>query len=285
MQKVLSKGHELIRKNKVQYSTLKGTLIEREHQIILDQLWKILVPRTYWNLVIYFVKFIIFYGVMKIARQSVGSRKLTEKQNVFDIPWMDKLVARKLPREFLNSIPVIKIEREEDLEEFPNWIVEDEFEENPEFNIENFPEEDIGSEIEENVKMNLSDPIKFTKMELVDDEDVETIIVLYCGNQSDQNSLIQLFTELASKEYGAQEPCMVAPISYINSQLTIRGIDIDLNVVPNIDVVGNDGYDNNDPCDYEVDSDNDPNMDEVPDDIDDEDVNDDGNINVSSIGN
>ena len=156
MQEVLWKGHEMIRKNKVQYLTLRGTLIEREHQIILDQLWKTLVPRTYWNLVICFVKFIISYGARKIARQSVGSQKLTGKQNVFDIPWMDKLVVRKLPREFLNSILVIKIEEEEDPEEFPNWIIEDEFEENSEFNIENFLEEDTRSEMEENIEMNLS---------------------------------------------------------------------------------------------------------------------------------
>ena len=69
MQEVLWKGYELIRKNKVQYLTVRGTIIEQEHQIILDQLWKTLVPRTYWNLVIYFVKFIISYRVRKIVRQ------------------------------------------------------------------------------------------------------------------------------------------------------------------------------------------------------------------------
>ncbi|PPD92591.1 hypothetical protein GOBAR_DD10474 [Gossypium barbadense] len=97
-------------------------------------------------------------------------------------------------------------------------------------------------------------------MELVDDEDVETMIVLYCGNRSDQNAPIHLFAKLASvepnedltaygEEHGAQEPCTVAPISYVASESTINGIDIDLNVTPDIDVVGDDGYDSSDPCD------------------------------------
>ncbi|PPD81032.1 hypothetical protein GOBAR_DD22032 [Gossypium barbadense] len=227
MQEGLWNGHELITKNKVQYLTLRGTLIEREHQIILDQLWKTLVPRTYWNLVIYFVKFIISYGARKIARQSVGSRKLIGKKNVFDIPWMDKLVVRKLPKEFQNSIPVIKIEEEEDLEESSNWIL-------------------------------------FAELDGV--EPTEDLTAL-------------------GEEHRAQESCMVAPISYVDSQSTIRGIDIDLNVASDIDVVGDDGYDNSDPCDHEVDSDSDLDVDEVPDDIYNEDLNDDGNINVSSVKN
>ncbi|XP_052877232.1 uncharacterized protein LOC128283858 [Gossypium arboreum] len=118
-------------------------------------------------------------------------------------------------------------------------------------------------------------------MELVDDEDVETIIALYCGNWSDKNSPIHLFAELAGmeqneditaygEEHATEEPCVVAPISYVDSESTIRGIDNDLNVTPNIDV---------------IDSDSDPDVDDVPDDIDDEDVNDDGNINTSSVGN
>ncbi|PPD73219.1 hypothetical protein GOBAR_DD29856 [Gossypium barbadense] len=130
-----------------------------------------------------------------------------------------------------------------------------------------------------------TDPIKFTKIELVDDEDMETMIDLYCGNRSDQNAPIQLFAELAGEEHEAQEPYMVAPISYVDSESIIRGIDIDINVAPNIDVVGDDGYNSSDPCDHKVDSDSDPNVDEVPDDIDDEDVNDDGNINTSSVRN
>ncbi|PPD77733.1 hypothetical protein GOBAR_DD25340 [Gossypium barbadense] len=99
-----------------------------------------------------------------------------------------------------------------------------------------------------------TNPIKFIEMEPVNDEDVETMIALYCGNRSDQNAPIQLFVELAGveptkdlttsgEEHGAEELYMVAPISYVDSESTIRGIDIDLNVAPDIDVVGDDGYD------------------------------------------
>ncbi|PPR84437.1 hypothetical protein GOBAR_AA36278 [Gossypium barbadense] len=122
-------------------------------------------------------------------------------------------------------------------------------------------------------------------MELVKNEDVETMIILYCGNESDKNTPIHLFTELASMEqnedltaYGeehAQKPCKVTPISYVDSVSTIHGINIDLNVTQDIDVVSDDGYDSSDPCDQEVDSDSDPDVDDTSDDIEDEDVNDD----------
>ncbi|PPR87407.1 hypothetical protein GOBAR_AA33280 [Gossypium barbadense] len=131
-------------------------------------------------------------------------------------------------------------------------------------------------------------------MELIDDKDVEIIIVIYCRNQSDQNAPIKLFAELVGVEptedlialgegHEAQEPCMMALISYIDSESTIREIDIDLNVAPYIDVVGDDGYDSSNPCDHEVNSDSNPDVDEVLDDIDDEDMNDDGKINASSV--
>ncbi|PPR87825.1 hypothetical protein GOBAR_AA32867 [Gossypium barbadense] len=111
-------------------------------------------------------------------------------------------------------------------------------------------------------------------MELVDDEDVETMIALYSGNGSDKNSPIHLFAELAGieqnedltaygEEHATEEPCVVAPISYVDSESTIRGIDIDLNVTPDIDVVGDDGCDNSDHCDEEVDSDSDPDVDDM----------------------
>ncbi|PPE01345.1 hypothetical protein GOBAR_DD01589 [Gossypium barbadense] len=65
-----------------------------------------------------------------------------------------------------------------------------------------------------------TDPIKFTKMELVDDDEDEAMVALYCGNRSDQNAPIQLFVELANgqpienltpldEEHRAQELCMV----------------------------------------------------------------------------
>ncbi|PPS07159.1 hypothetical protein GOBAR_AA13492 [Gossypium barbadense] len=140
------------------------------------------------------------------------------------------------------------------------------------------------------------DPIKFTEMELVDDEDVETMVALYCGTWSNQNAPIQLFAELAVVEEtedptplgekdGAQEPCMVVPVSYVGSQSTIHGIDIDLNAAPETTVIGDDVYHSSDPSDHEVDSESDPDVDEVPDDIDDEGVNEEVNVNTSSVEN
>ncbi|PPE00701.1 hypothetical protein GOBAR_DD02280 [Gossypium barbadense] len=133
-------------------------------------------------------------------------------------------------------------------------------------------------------------------MELVDDEDVETMVALYCRTRSNQNAPIQLFVELADVETtedptplgekdGVQEPCMVVPVSYVDSQSTIHGIDIDLNATPENDVVGDDVYYSSDPVDHEVDSESDPDVDEVLDDIDNEYVNEDGNVNVSSVEN
>ncbi|PPD83596.1 hypothetical protein GOBAR_DD19462 [Gossypium barbadense] len=125
-------------------------------------------------------------------------------------------------------------------------------------------------------------------MELVDDEDVETMVALYCGAESNKNAPIQLFAELASveatedptllgEEDEVEAPCMVVPVSYIDSQSPIHGINIDLNAAAETDVVGDDVYYSSDPVDYEVDSESDPNADEVTNDIDDEGVNEDGN--------
>ncbi|PPS16719.1 hypothetical protein GOBAR_AA03873 [Gossypium barbadense] len=138
------------------------------------------------------------------------------------------------------------------------------------------------------------DPIKFTEIELVDDEDMETMVALYC--HSNQNAPIHLFAELAvvestedptplGEEDRPQEPCMVVPISYVGSQSTTHRIEIDLNATPEIDVGDDDVYRSSDPSDYEVDIDSDPDMDDVPDDIDNEGVNKDGNINASLVGN
>ncbi len=145
-----------------------------------------------------------------------------------------------------------------------------------------------------------TNPVKFVEMELVDDEDVETMIALYCGNGSDKNAPIHLFAELAGmeqnedvnaygEEHGAQEPWMVAPISYVDSESTMGGIGIDLNITPDVDMAGGEeegaGEEEGggDHWDEEVDSDGDPDVDDVPDDIDDEDVNNDEGINASSV--
>ncbi|PPD77020.1 hypothetical protein GOBAR_DD26048 [Gossypium barbadense] len=133
-------------------------------------------------------------------------------------------------------------------------------------------------------------------MELVDDEDVETMVSLYCGTQSNKNAPIQLFVELAgveatedptplSEKDGVEAPCMVVPVSYVDSQSTIHEINIDLNAAAETDVVGDVVYYSSDSVDYEVDSESDPDADEVPDDIDDEGVNKDRNVNASSVKN
>ncbi|KAH1098491.1 hypothetical protein J1N35_015412 [Gossypium stocksii] len=101
-----------------------------------------------------------------------------------------------------------------------------------------------------------TDLIKFTEMELVDDEDMETIVNLYCGNVSNKNAPIHLFVEFAGMEQNED-----------------------------VNAYGEDGYDGSDHCDQEVDSESDPDMDDVPDDIDDEGVYYDGNINASSVEN
>ncbi|PPS09870.1 hypothetical protein GOBAR_AA10774 [Gossypium barbadense] len=78
---------------------------------------------------------------------------------------------------------------------------------------------------------------------------------------------------------------MVVSILYIDSQSTVRRIDIDLNVAPKADTVGDNGCSSSDLSDHEVDSNNDPYVDKVPDDIEDEGVNDDRNANFSKYSN
>ncbi|PPD75858.1 hypothetical protein GOBAR_DD27220 [Gossypium barbadense] len=129
-----------------------------------------------------------------------------------------------------------------------------------------------------------TNPVKFVEMELVDDEDVETMVDFYCENGSDKNAPIHLFVELAGmeqnedvnasdEEHGAQEP-----------ESTMGGMGIDLNITPDVDMVGGEEEcgcekeSGGDHWDEKVDSDGDPHVDDVPDDIDDED------INASSIG-
>ncbi|XP_016681874.2 uncharacterized protein [Gossypium hirsutum] len=82
---------------------------------------------------------------------------------------------------------------------------------------------------------------------------------------------------------------MVAPISYVDSESTMGGIGIDLNITPDVDMVGGEeegaGEEegDGDHWDEDVDSDGDPDVDNVPDDIDDEDVKHDEGINASSV--
>ncbi|PPD97899.1 hypothetical protein GOBAR_DD05073 [Gossypium barbadense] len=87
------------------------------------------------------------------------------------------------------------------------------------------------------------------------------------------------------EEHGAQESCMVVLISYVDSQSTIRGSDINLNAAPETDAVSDGGCSSSDASDYEVDNDSDLNVDKISDDIDEEGINDNENVNASSVGN
>ncbi|PPD84118.1 hypothetical protein GOBAR_DD18944 [Gossypium barbadense] len=117
-------------------------------------------------------------------------------------------------------------------------------------------------------------------MELVDDEDVETMLFAELAGVEATEDPTPL-----GEEDGVEAPCMVVSVSYVDSQSTIHGINIDLNAAVETDVVGDDVYYSSDPVDYEVDSESDPDADEVPDDIDDKGVNEDGKVNASLVGN
>ncbi|PPD93738.1 hypothetical protein GOBAR_DD09313 [Gossypium barbadense] len=77
-------------------------------------------------------------------------------------------------------------------------------------------------------------------MQLVDDEDVETMITLYYRNRSGQITPIQLFAELPdveltgdftplSEEHGVQDLCTMVPRAYVDRRTTESGININLN--------------------------------------------------------
>ncbi|PPD92880.1 hypothetical protein GOBAR_DD10176 [Gossypium barbadense] len=83
----------------------------------------------------------------------------------------------------------------------------------------------------------LPNPCKYTEIKLVNDENMETMIALYCSTRNMVTELVELFTELAdveliqnvtslNQQYGIQDPCE----------------DLDLDEVPN-DINGNDAND------------------------------------------
>ncbi|PPS01374.1 hypothetical protein GOBAR_AA19291 [Gossypium barbadense] len=124
--------------------------------------------------------------------------------------------------------------------------------------------------------------IKFTRMKLLDDEDMETMPA-------------EDLTPL-SEEYRVQDLCTKVPRASVDRQSFVRDFDIDLNaslvsenlnsgphlqihlVLLEVNVDGEDGYDNNGPSNHEVEDYSDLNLDEVSDDIDDEGVNNDRNV-------
>ncbi|KAK5811673.1 hypothetical protein PVK06_027028 [Gossypium arboreum] len=96
-------------------------------------------------------------------------------------------------------------------------------------------------------------------MELVDDDDVETMVTLYCQDQSCQTYLIQLFTMLV----------------YVEPAEVVIDTDAD----------GDDVYDKNGSSNHEVEAFSDPNENEVSNEICDEGTNDNGNVNAPLVGN
>ncbi|PPR90025.1 hypothetical protein GOBAR_AA30657 [Gossypium barbadense] len=119
-------------------------------------------------------------------------------------------------------------------------------------------------------------------MELVDNEDVETMVALYCQNQSGHTELIQLFVKLAdvepakdftplSEQHGVQDMCTELPKAPGPClQIHLVMIEIDAN--------SEDEYDNNGPSDCEVEDYSNSDLDEVSNDIDDECANDNENV-------
>ncbi|PPE01430.1 hypothetical protein GOBAR_DD01539 [Gossypium barbadense] len=78
-----------------------------------------------------------------------------------------------------------------------------------------------------------SNPIKFTEMELLDDDEVETMVALYCPSRRSSVHSFDIDLDIrCSNQYGG-------------------GLQIHL-VVIEIDVLGEDGSDNNDCSDHEV---------------------------------
>ncbi|KAK5836246.1 hypothetical protein PVK06_012020 [Gossypium arboreum] len=116
-----------------------------------------------------------------------------------------------------------------------------------------------------------TNPIKFTEIELVDDDDVDTMVTLYCCDRSWRWTVCGIDIDLN------------APPAYDNLNLGPR-LQIHL-VVIEADADGDDVYDNNGSSYHEVEDFSDPNQDVVPNDIDDEDADKDGNVNKSLVRN
>ncbi|KAH1047499.1 hypothetical protein J1N35_038283 [Gossypium stocksii] len=141
-----------------------------------------------------------------------------------------------------------------------------------------------------------SNPIKFTEMELLDDDSVETMVALYCPLGRVNTKPIKLFVELAdvdivenvtqlSQQDGVENSRTKVPRVSVDRRSFVRGFDIDLNVgcsyqyggglqihpvVIETDVLVEDGSDNNSYSDHEGKDFSDPDLDNIPDDIDNE---------------
>ncbi|KAK5844524.1 hypothetical protein PVK06_000664 [Gossypium arboreum] len=102
------------------------------------------------------------------------------------------------------------------------------------------------------------------------DEDVETIVTIYCPNGMVNTEYVQLFAKLTDVE-------PVEDVIPLTQHYEIHPVMIET------DLDGEDGFDNNDDSDNKGEDFSDPNVDEVPNDIDNECVDDDENVYAHSI--
>ncbi|MFQ6645564.1 hypothetical protein Gotur_019522 [Gossypium turneri] len=147
-------------------------------------------------------------------------------------------------------------------------------------------------------------------IELLDDDDIETMVALYCPPGRENTESIQFFTELTdvepvenvtqlSQQYGVENLRTKVPKASIDRRLSVLGLtsiltlDVQISTVVDYiyiqfvietDVFGEDGSDNNDCSGHECEDFSGPVLDDVPDDINDEGAND-GNDHAPSVEN
>ncbi|KAK5825774.1 hypothetical protein PVK06_020640 [Gossypium arboreum] len=168
-----------------------------------------------------------------------------------------------------------------------------------------------------------SNPINFTDMKLLDDEDIKKMIALFCLLEraiTVNTEPIQLFVKLVnaklveditplSQEYEVKDPCTEVPRVSVDRRSSVRSFDIDLNVrcldqysgeaistwpknLPHVvlqihpvvietNAHGEDGFDKNCHFNHEGEDFSDPDVDDIPDDIENKGANDENDFTPS----
>ncbi|PPD76619.1 hypothetical protein GOBAR_DD26452 [Gossypium barbadense] len=138
------------------------------------------------------------------------------------------------------------------------------------------------------------------EMKLVEDDDVETIIALYCSPGN--NEPVELFVELVNVEsvqnvtllnqqYGVHDPYTKVLRASIDKRSYVHDFNLHLNVgliyplVICTNADGEEGPNNDGGSDHQGENFSDPDLDEVSNDIDDEGVREDDNVYAPSLGN
>ncbi|KAH1114011.1 hypothetical protein J1N35_007389 [Gossypium stocksii] len=136
-------------------------------------------------------------------------------------------------------------------------------------------------------------------MELVNDEDVETMVILYYSSENVNVELVQLFAELAdmglvqndiplNQPYGVQDPSIDVSRVSIERRLFIHKFNFDLNIHPEVVATDADGEEgpHNDVYSHHNDKDfSDFNLDNVSNDTNDEGVDDDDIVDAPFVRN